>query len=166
MNPDLWLERLERTGDILAALCLLIMMITISVDALGRFMGFPLQGAYELSELYLMVIVAFLPLARSVVTGGQVRMELLVPILEKVPGRLVYRLTTALALTAFLLLLWVAIPEALEKITAQETSYGLIQWPLYLSYVWLPIGITLLCLRLVAEIIRPAAAEAHGTETK
>ena len=83
MKAGLILARLERFGDIIAAACLLVMMFTISTDALGRFMGSPLQGAYEFAELYMMVIVAFLPLARSVVTGGQVRMELLVPVLEE-----------------------------------------------------------------------------------
>ncbi len=164
MKPLIWLGRLERAGDIVAAFCLLVMMITISIDALGRFMGSPLQGAYEFSELYLMVVIAFLPLARSVVTGGQVRMELMSPLLEKVPGQLVYRTTTALALGSFLLLLWVAVPEALDKIAERETSYGLVQWPLYMSYFWMPIGITLLCMRLIAEIIQPTAHENHGTE--
>lgn len=54
------LERFERFGDWMAAVSLLVMMVVISLDALGRFMGHPLQGAYELSELYLMVIVAVL----------------------------------------------------------------------------------------------------------
>lgn len=164
MKPNLLLDRLERFGDVVAALCLLVMMVAISTDALGRFMGSPLQGTYEFTELFMMVIVAFLPLARSVVTGGQVRMELLAPVLEKVPGRAVYRLTMILALASFLLLLWVAIPEALDQIEARETSFGLIQWPLYASYIWMPIGVALLCLRLLAEIIRPSAVDSHVTE--
>lgn len=164
MKPLVWLERLERVADSVAAVCLLLMMVTISVDALGRFMGSPLQGAYEFSELYLMVIVAFLPLARSMVTGGQVRMELLVPILERIPGRLVYRATMLVTLCAFILLLWVTAPEALRKFAARETSFGLVQWPLYLSYVWLPVGIAILCARIVAEIIRPSDLSAHESE--
>ena len=141
----------------MAAICLLTMMLTISADAIGRFMGSPLQGAYEFTELYLMVIVSFLPLARSVVTGGQVRMELLMPLLERVPGRAVYRLVNALTLAALLLILWTALPEALDQIAERETSYGLIQWPLYLSYVWFPIGVALLALRLLAEILTPSS---------
>jgi len=164
MKLRFWLERLERAGDVVAALCLLIMMITISIDTIGRFIGSPLQGAYEFSELYMMVIVAFLPLARSVVTGGQVKMELLVPVLEKVPGRAVYRLMMLLALGSFFLLLWVAVPEALEKTAARETSFGLVKWPLYASYMWMPIGVTILCLRLISEIIWPSAVDSHVAE--
>ncbi|WP_339948088.1 TRAP transporter small permease [uncultured Albimonas sp.] len=165
------LDRVERAGDGVAALCLIVMMITISVDAIGRFMGAPLQGAYEFSELYLMVLIAFLPLARSLATGGQVRMELLAPVLERIPGRAVHRLTMALALGAFGMLLWVCVPEAAEKFAARETSFGLVQWPLYLSYVWAPVGIALLCVRLAYEVVAPSPAEAppgagdpHGTE--
>jgi TRAP-type C4-dicarboxylate transport system permease small subunit len=164
MKPGLLLDRLERIGDVVAPLCLLTMMASISIDALGRFMGSPLQGAYEFTELFLMVIVAFLPLARSPVTGDQVRMELMSPMLEKIPGRAVYRLTTALALTAFVLLLWVSIPEAVDQIVERETSFGLVQWPLYLSYVWMPVGVTILCLRLISQIIRPSAATGHAAE--
>jgi len=153
------LGRLERVGDAAAALCLVVMMLTISADALGRFVGAPLQGAYEFSELYLMVLIAFLPLARSVATGGQVRMELFLPVLERIPGRLVHRAIMLVALAAFLMLLWVTVPEAAGKFADRETSFGLVQWPLYLSYVWAPVGVTLLCVRLAWEVVHPTPAE-------
>lgn len=158
------LGRLERVGDAAAGLCLVVMMLTISTDALGRFMGAPLQGAYEFSELYLMVLIAFLPLARSVATGGQVRMELLAPVLERIPGRLVHRATMLVALAAFLMLLSVTVPEAAGKFATRETSFGLVQWPLYLSYVWAPIGVALLCVRLAFEVVHPSPLEGAHAE--
>lgn len=148
-------DRLERGADLLAGISLLAMMVLISADALGRLFGTPVQGAYEFTSYYLMVITAFAALPRSYATGGQVRLELLEPWLRRLPGQAAYRGVVALSLAAFLILFWFSGGEAWERIVARETTFGVIQWPLYLSYVWLPIGVGLLCLRLAVELIVP-----------
>lgn len=148
-------DRLERGADILAGASLVLMMVLISADAIGRLFGTPVQGAYEFTSYYLMVIAAFTALSRSYTTGGQVRLELLEPYLERLPGRAAYRGAVALSLAAFAILFWFTAEEAAERIIARDTTFGVIQWPLYLSYVWLPVGVGLLCLRLMVELIAP-----------
>lgn len=148
-------DRLERGGDILAGASLLLMMVVISADAIGRLFGSPVQGAYEFTSYYLMVIAGFAALSRSYTTGGQVRLELFEPWLERMPGRASYRGAVALSLVAFAILFWFTAEEAAERIIARDTTFGVIQLPLYLSYVWLPIGVGLLCLRLTVELIVP-----------
>lgn len=151
-----FVDRIERGADILAGVSLLAMMLLISADALGRLFGSPIQGAYEFTEYYLMVIVAFAALSRSYRTGGQVKLELLEPWLARVPGKAAYRAAVAASLIAFLILLWFSAGDAAHRIADRDTTFGVIQWPLYLSYVWLPIGVGLLSLRLIAELIRPS----------
>lgn len=148
-------EQLERGADILAGISLLMMMVLISADALGRLFGTPVQGAYEFTSYYLMVIAAFAALPRSYTTGGQVRLELLEPWLRRIPGHAAYRGAVALSLAAFLVLFWFSGEEALRRIVERDTTFGVIQWPLYLSYVWLPLGVGLLCLRLAIELVVP-----------
>ncbi|MGE0232005.1 MAG: TRAP transporter small permease [Flavobacteriaceae bacterium] len=150
------IDNVEWGADVLAAVSLVIMMLTISMDAIGRFFGAPLQGAYEFTEYYLMVIVAFAALSRSFRTGGQVRLEILDPWLSRIPARLAYRAVVLVSLLAFVLMLWITAPEAWTRIADRDTTFGLIQWPLYLSYVWVPLGVGLLCLRLAYELICPS----------
>lgn len=155
---------LERGADLLAGISLLLMMVLISADALGRLFGAPVQGAYEFTSYYLMVIAAFAALPRSYTTGGQVRLELLEPWLRKLPGHAAYRGVVALSLAAFLVLFWFTAEEATQRIVNRDTTFGVIQWPLYLSYVWLPIGVGLLCLRLVVELALPTVPAGETEE--
>ncbi|MDX5370738.1 MAG: TRAP transporter small permease, partial [Alphaproteobacteria bacterium] len=150
--------RLERAADLMAGIALIAMMLVISADALGRLFGAPLQGAYEFTAYYLMVVVAFMALPRSYVTGGQVRLELMERWLKRVPGNLWPRLVSAMSLAAFGVLLWFATEEALRRIAERETTFGVIQWPLYLSYLWMPLGVALLSARLALDILRPREA--------
>lgn len=152
---DRLIDRLERGMDVLAGISLLLMMLVISADALGRFFGSPVQGAYEFTAYYLMVIVAFGALPRSFRTGGQVKLDLLEPWLSRIPGRAAYRLVILLSLAAFLLLFWFSAGDAWRRISHRDTTFGVIQWPIYLSYVWLPIGVGILSLRLALEFVRP-----------
>jgi len=147
--------QLERSADTLAGISLLAMMLLISADALGRLFGAPVQGAYEFTTYYLMVIAAFAALPRSYRTGGQVRLELLEPWLARIPGKAAYRGVVLVSLAAFLILLWFSGEEALRRIIDRDTTFGAIQWPLYLSYVWLPIGVGILVLRLALELVLP-----------
>ncbi|SMF57096.1 TRAP-type C4-dicarboxylate transport system, small permease component [Tistlia consotensis] len=156
-HAERFVDVLERASDILAAVGLCTMMLIISADALGRLFGAPLQGAYEFTAYYLMVIVAFLALPRSYATGGQVRLELLEPWLARLPGGLARRGVALLSLAAFGLLLWFSGDEALRRIADRETTFGVVQWPLYLSYVWMPAGIAILILRLALDVVRPDA---------
>ena len=158
------IDHLERAGDILAGIGLIAMMLGISADALGRLFGMPLQGAYEFTAYYLMVIVAFMALPRSYVTGGQVRLELLQPRLDRLPGKIAWRGIAFLSLIAFLILLWFSAEEAWRRIAERERTFGVIQWPLYLSYVWVPLGVLLLVARLGLEVIRPLEPGQHGGE--
>ncbi len=156
-------DRLERSVDVLAGVSLLAMMLLISADALGRLFGVPMQGAYEFTTYYLMVIAAFAALPRSYRTGGQVRLELLEPWLARIPGKAAYRGVVLVSLAAFLILLWFSAEEALRRIIDRDTTFGVIQWPLYLSYVWLPIGVGILSLRLALELVIPEKP-GHKTE--
>lgn len=142
----------------ISQLTIFAMMVTISIDALGRFLfGKPLQGGYEVTSLYYMVILAFLGMPATHAIGGHIRIDALKHLLDRVPLRLTDRINAALAAVAFSFLAWHTGIDAIEKIVLRETTMGAMQMPLYLSYVWVPVGCGLLTLRLALEIIYPPA---------
>lgn len=139
-----------------AAMC--IMMLSISADALGRYLfNRPLQGSFEFTTLYLMVIVTFLGLPATYARGGHIRLDVLRPWLARIPGNPVERLNALLAAAVFGFLAWHSGGEAVGKFIDRDTTFGVIQFPLYWSYVWVPLGCGLLALRLAVEIVYPPA---------
>lgn len=139
-----------------AQLSLFVMMLSISADALGRYLfNSPLQGGFEFTSLYLMVIITFLGMPGAYAQGGLVRLGALDPILLRIPGRLSERLNAALGAAVFAFISWHAGHEALEKFIDRDTTFGVIQFPVYWSYVWVPLGCGLLALRMGYEIFMP-----------
>lgn len=158
------LSVLDRVCMAVAQLAIFVMMLSISADALGRyFLNRPLQGSYEFTSLYLMVILTFLGLPATYARGGHIRLDVLRPLLARIPGRPVERLNALVAAFVFGFFAWYAGIEAIGKFVERDTSFGLIQFPLYWSYVWVPVGCALLALRLAVEVVfLPSGAEETG----
>lgn len=150
------LSGLEKACQAISQLTLFLMMVSISIDGLGRYLfNHPLQGGLQLTELYFMVILTFLGMPATYATGGHIRLDAIRPWLDKIPYALSERFNSLLAGGAFGIMAWQAGVVAIEKIQHLETSYGAVQFPIYLSYVWVPMGCGLLALRLTFEVLYP-----------
>ncbi|MBX9453647.1 MAG: TRAP transporter small permease [Mesorhizobium sp.] len=146
----------DRIFMAIAQLAIFVMMLSISVDALGRYLfNRPLQGSFEFTTLYLMVILTFLGLPATYASGGHIRLDVLKPWLARIPGNPVERVNALIAAGIFGFLAWHSGIEAVSKFIDRDTSFGVIQFPLYWSYVWVPLGCGLLALRLAVEIAFP-----------
>ncbi|MEO3387919.1 TRAP transporter small permease [Mesorhizobium sp. CAU 1741] len=146
----------DRLCMALAQLAIFVMMLSISADALGRYLfNRPLQGSFEFTTLYLMVILTFLGLPATYASGGHIRLDVLRPWIARIPGNPVERLNSLIAACVFGFLAWHSGLEAIAKFADGDTSFGVIQFPLYWSYVWVPVGCGLLTLRLAVEIVFP-----------
>ncbi len=149
---------LETALMALAGFMLMVMLATMTADAVGRYLfNKPLAGNFEFISFFAMVMLAFLALPKTYVMGGHVKLEILEPFLHKAPFRLSERLNALIALVAFGIIAVYAGAEAIEKIEARETTIGLVQLPIYISFVSFPIGCAVLCLRLALEVIAPQA---------
>ena len=150
-----------------AMLSIFVMMISISADAMSRYLfGSPITGQYEFTQFYLLVILVFMAFARTYTLGGHIRIRLLDRVLQKIPFNLSERVNAVLSALAFGVLSYVSLMEAIEKFANQDKLFGAIQFPIYWSYVWIPLGSTLMTLRLVYDIFVPMqrAAEPDGGE--
>ncbi|MCI5074144.1 TRAP transporter small permease [Oricola sp.] len=162
---DRILSAIEIAGMSLALLTLFLIMISITADAFGRyFLHTPITGQYEFTALYLMVIMTFMGLARTQALGGHIAISIMAPTLNKLPFRIAARLTSLLCLIAFGLMTWLTGEEALSRIAARTTTFGAVQFPTYLSYCWVPIGVGILSLRLLHQTIWPVAYEGQSAD--
>jgi TRAP-type C4-dicarboxylate transport system permease small subunit len=151
----------DRLFLLVSQIAMVVMMLTISADSLGRYLfNRPLQGSYEFTSLYLMVVITFLAMPATYARGGHIRLGALRPVLARVPGNPFERINALLAALVFGFLAWHAGGEAIGKFVDRDTSFGAIQFPLYWSYVWVPAGCGLLSLRLAFEIVFPQPVKA------
>lgn len=162
---DRILSGIEIAGMSLALLTLFLIMASITADAFGRyFLHTPITGQYEFTALYLMVIMTFMGLSRTQALGGHIAISILSPVLSRLPFQIAARLTSLLCLIAFGLMTWLTGEEALSRIAARTTTFGAVQFPTYLSYCWVPIGVGILSLRLLHQTIWPVAHKGESAD--
>ncbi|WP_370302264.1 TRAP transporter small permease [Pseudooceanicola sp.] len=150
------LGRFDSLFLLICKLAMVGMMLATSIDAIGRYLfNAPLQGGYEMTSLYFMVVLCFLGIAPTYAAGGHIRLDILRGPLSRLPYRLSERINIVLAGAVFAAITWYSGAEALHKIEARTTSFGAIAFPLYLSFVWVPLGSGAMTLRLMVEFIWP-----------
>jgi TRAP-type C4-dicarboxylate transport system permease small subunit len=139
-----------------AMISIFVMMLSISADALSRYLfGSPITGQYEFTQFYLLVILVFMALPRTYIIGGHIRLKLLDGYLRKIPFNLSERCNLALGGIAFGAMAYISGLEAIDKFVNQDKLFGAVQFPIYWSYVWVPLGSGLMALRLIYEIFVP-----------
>jgi TRAP-type C4-dicarboxylate transport system permease small subunit len=150
------LDLFDKAFMAVAMAALSVMALSISADALSRYLfNSPITGQYEFTRLYLLVILVFMALSRTYSLGGHVRLRLLERYLRRLPFGLAERLNAALAALVFGALAYVSAGEAVAKFAHGDKLFGAVQFPLYWSYVWVPLGCGLMAARLAAEVALP-----------
>lgn len=153
----------ERGLLAIATLALIAMMLSISADALGRYLfNSPFRGNFELTSLYFMVILVFATLSHNYAKGVHVRLDIISGYLSRRFGKGYTRLVALICLPVFGYFAWHAGVEALDKIIDRDTRMGAIPFPLYLSYVWVALGSMTLSLRFAMDLIAPEDLAGSG----
>lgn len=131
---------------------LIVMMVLISTDVLGRYMfNFPLQGTNELVE-FLMVGLFYFTVSHAQALRTHIRVEFLLAYLSP---RLRIKLdifSHLLGALIFALIAWQSGRAALQAWELGETTFGVILFPLFPSKILVPLGSLLFCLRLGKDI--------------
>ncbi|WP_170134005.1 TRAP transporter small permease [Palleronia aestuarii] len=141
---------------LIALLSLISMVLSVSADAIGRYaFRAPFSGNYEFTSFFAMVALTFMGMPGTYASGGHIRLTIFTPFLDRIPGRLSERINVIFGIVAFGLLAWATGQEAIHKFAVLETTLGAVQFPMYWSYVWVPLGAGLLCLRLLYELVHP-----------
>lgn len=148
----------ENACAILAGVILLFMMVIVSLDAIFRYaFQAPIAWQYTLTEDYLMVAVVALSLSWGFRTGGFIRISGFAGAVPPMVRVVIYRAGLVLSFLYVLALAWTGGKTFLRVWTSGEVKIGVIDWPVYLSWVWVPIGCGLLAIRVLLMSVAPSS---------
>jgi len=147
------IEKLSLVLGYISGCFVLLMMFIIIFDVVMRHIfNRPTIWADEIS-CYLLVGIAFLGSAYTLITGGHIRVELIERLASKIRQR--FEFTTDIISLAFLLVLtYQAYKLVIDSYVSVKISSTLLRTPLFLPQLLIAIGLTCLCLQLLIQIIQ------------
>ncbi len=148
-------RRIEDALDRLAQVALFIMMVLVCADAGGRYLlDTPVPAAYEMTEMYLMIAVVFLALARNQALGGNVAVDILTQLASPSWRRLLGFLYVASAFLVYLGIAYMATRMAVQNFTLGRWTHGAFPLPTGPSWALFAIGAVAMTLRLALQVLR------------
>lgn len=146
------LEKIEDTLHFGGCLSLLAVAAFINADILLRLLfSRPVQIQFELTELYLMPALAMLSLSRVYRDGGHLALEFVPEYLPGFTGAAITKLRLLLPAAFFAAVTFMSGKFCLRALTNGDVQYGVIDWPLGLAYAVIPLGCSVLMLRLIHD---------------
>lgn len=148
------LELVETLLHTICCLAIFAMMILITFDTIGRyFFNNPIQGSYEITELYLMIMVVFLTLSFTFKNGGHIRIDILYSRFSQKQKAIADMLGLLLSIIVFSIITYQSGILAYDAWSQEQYTFGVITLPMVWSYIWVPLGSGVLTLRLLLEFI-------------
>lgn len=153
---DRVLRVFEFIALLVAAAFLLAAMLLISADALFRYIfNNPLVFQLTVTEDYLLIGIVMMSLAWGFRTGGYIRISGLANLLPAVSRNLLLRAGVLASAGYAAVLCWQSWGHFWSAFITSEVKYGVIDYPVWLSHVWVPTGLGLLALRLTLTAVGP-----------
>lgn len=152
-----WLGYLENAAAALAAIFVMAIMLLTSLDVALRYIfNSPLTFAYFLTGRYLLVGAILLSMSWGFRTGGYIRIKLLTEHLPVFARQLLLRAGLLAGAAYVAVLAWRSGAYFLHAFHEGLIFIEDRNWPVAWSWVWVPIGLILLCLRVFLTAIGPA----------
>lgn len=163
-RADSWLQWVERACALVSGVAVIAAMLLVATDAMMRHLfAMPLTFQLVLTQDYLLVALLLLAMPWGYRSGGFIRLDFLLTALPSRPRQVVHRLglaVSSLYIAKLAFLSW----EQFEKAWSRgDVVMGVIDWPVSWSWIWLPVGLGLLALRLVVDALSPHRFET-GTD--
>ncbi len=152
-----FLTRLDRLTDNIEAFILstgvAIMAINTIANVFGRYVFS--QSIYFTEELneFLIIIITFMGLGYITRKGRHIRMSAFYDLLGPRPKKLMMILIAAMTAVVMFILSWYAL-EYVLKIAKRGRVTPSLQFPLYLTYVWVVVGFFLTGIQYVLTVIK------------
>lgn len=154
----------ERALFMLAAATLVVMMALVSADVAARYLlNAPLAFQFELTTNYLMVMVATIALPWCERRGAFIRLSVVGRLLGPRRRRVLHAAGALAAAAIMAAIAWYSGWRTVDKYQSGDAILGVIDWPVWVSLVWVPIGCGMLALRLLVraatDIVAPESGE-------
>jgi TRAP-type C4-dicarboxylate transport system permease small subunit len=128
-------------------------MILTTADAVGRYVfRFPIKGAYEIIQDYLMIIAVFFGISYAFRGGGFISVDFLV---DRMSPKIKIALNTFSQLFSIFLsviFVWAAVKRCLRAIDLVENTPQLWNLPLWPSYAVIPVGLFFATLVMILHL--------------
>ena len=144
----------ENTLMIIGGICLFLLMALIVSDSGGRYLfNAPISGVYEISELYLMIAIVFLGLARTQSLKAHVRVELLLERLPVSAARALEVVFLLATIVVFLCITYVTARTGFNSIVLNRWTTGVVAIPTGPSWLIVSFGSGVFTLRLTFDAL-------------
>lgn len=143
-----------------AGVALFLMMVMMVTYIVGRKFGFPLPGAFEASEQFMVIIFAF-PLAEVGLKKGHIIFELVTRVLSRRLQERLDILSLVIGLVLFIPLTYKAWQVAVANMLIGEYRQGIIDFPIWPFRFMLAIGLSVFLLQLAISFIKTVKGEAY-----
>lgn len=153
---DWGLSRIEDVAVAIGGIAIVMAMLLVSADAILRYVfQAPLSFQLHITEFYLLPAALMMALAWGYRNGGTIQISILLVALPDWVANIIIRVGLATASVYIAALAWrgyLTFERAFQK---NEVVMGVVDWPVSLSWVWIPVGCALLAARLMLDAIAP-----------
>jgi TRAP-type C4-dicarboxylate transport system permease small subunit len=141
---------LEQGAMAVAVVCVASIMLVVSVDAIGRYLfKAPLPVTFELVTFYLLITAVYMALAATYRQGDHINIDLLLARMSPRWRAGFDIVCSLLAAAVFALIAYGTLQHTIDAYRGREFIPGIIVWPMWLSYLPIPLGAALLVARLL-----------------
>ena len=144
-------------------LAMLAMMLLVVAEVAARLLGFNLELSEEFGG-YLLVTVSFLSLAGCAMHNSFHQVELFTSRLSVQHNRVLMVIFILIALATSLILDYHLINFVIASYVRNDLAPTLLETPLWIPRLVMPLGITLLCMALVVMLLRDVKRVIQGAQ--
>jgi C4-dicarboxylate transporter, DctQ subunit len=149
---DRWLGWMVQAANLIAAVCVLILMVLVIADIFGRYLlNAPVPMAYEVGS-FLMVFVVFLGLAYTQRMGAHIRVEFFTLRLSAKARVILDIVASVLGLVLYAIIVYQSFVWAWASWQVGDYVAGLVNIPRWPSQFVVPLGAALLCLQFLSDV--------------
>lgn len=147
-------ERLEDLGMLACGLCLFAIMVIVMSDVTMRYVfNSPFPWSYDFISMYLMVAAFFLALARTFREGGHITIDFFVRFMTPKVRRITAFIVDIGMMPVLAIMIVTSFNATVVALVGQEVLGSYFKWPVWLSNVFVPLGMGLLFVRVLLHLI-------------
>ena len=155
------LMSLDRALAFIAILCIALMMVLVSADAIGRYaFNQPLTWASELTTFYLMAISIYFMIGSTLRHGDHININVFRAVIPKRVLALTDILWSVITALVFVWIAYASLENMMGAYAGNDFRPGYFKWPVWLSHLPILIGAASVVIGLAINVVLIATGAA------